>query len=205
MNLTLLSPENSILSQTSSDVDLKDLKTRKHDELIDSMFKFARGEQGDADKKILVGLSAVQVGHLLRIILIDLDADGKGKTGNLQEFINPEVKPLSKETNDWYEACFSAGNIAGIVTRPNKVVVEALKRDGKPVRMELTGYTARIAQHEYDHTEGRRFPDLIVDSNNLHIVEPGQWPKYRNQGAWRNWSTKATFEQWNEIKGIDKP
>lgn len=200
MILSLLTPQNPLLNQKSERVSLTDLRTGKYNDLIDSMFRFARGEQADREKKVLVGLAAPQIGHLVQIILVDLAADGKGKTGNLQVFINPEIIWESPEKSEWYEGCFSAGNIAGIVSRPNRIRVRALDRQNKQFEAEYPGYTGRIIQHECHHLEGVRFPDLISDPNNLHIVKPDQWVAYRNSEDWRNWPHKALFAAWEKMK-----
>lgn len=200
MHLSLIGPENPMLNNPSQEIIISDLQNGKWDELIDAMFAFARGEQTDQAKKIMVGLSAVQVGYPVNIILIDLAANGRGVTGNLEEFINPVIESQSEETNEWYEACFSAGTLAGIVQSPNQIELAAYKRDGTFVRKKLSGYSARIGRHEVDHTLGKRFPDLIKDQENLHIVEPGDWPEYRNSEAWRSWPKKAPPDAWKNIK-----
>lgn len=78
----------------------------------------------------MVGLSAIQVGHLLQIILVDEIADGKGKKGKLKEFINPKVIWASRDKSAWYEGCFSIGNITGIVQRPTSILVFSFNRHG---------------------------------------------------------------------------
>lgn len=200
MNLKLLSPNNPLLNAKSNLINLDALRKGNYNELIDSMFAFAKGEQSNQNKKIMVGLSAIQVGFPVSLILIDLAANGKGKTGDLQEFINPTIEFASEETNELYEACFSAGELAGIVASPNIIRFSAYNRNGLLIHMEVSGYTARIVRHEVEHTEGKRFPDRITDLQKLHIVSAGDWPEYRNGEAWRNWAKPAPAGAWEKIK-----
>lgn len=60
---------------------------------------------------------------------------------------------------------------------------------------------ARIFQHEIDHLNGKRFPDLIKDPKKLHWVLKKEFPLYRNKQAWFNWPRKCSFEKWRKIKG----
>lgn len=67
-------------------------------QLFDEMFAFARGEQSDQQKHVLVGLAAPQIGKSIRVILVDTKADGKGGVSELQLYINPEILEFSEET-----------------------------------------------------------------------------------------------------------
>jgi Polypeptide deformylase len=70
----------------------------------------------------------------------------------------------------------------------------------EPITVELSGFTARIAQHETDHLDGIRFPDRIpVDQpDKLHWVEPEQFPDYRLN--WATWKQLCPRERWEAMK-----
>jgi len=100
-----------------------------------------------------VGLAAPQVGVLRRIVVIDV-GDG------LIELINPEIIEFSGEQTG-QEGCLSCDDRRGIVTRPNKVTVRAMDRDGNVREITGEGLLARAFCHELDHLEGVLFIDKM--------------------------------------------
>lgn len=107
---------------------------------------------------------------------------------------------------EWYEGCYSADRVCGIVRRPISVKVKAFNQKGKLIEEKFDYYTARIFQHETDHLDGHEFVDLVLAQNpdNLHWVEDEEFMEYRNNEAWRNWPKKCSRQKWEEIKGIKK-
>lgn len=93
-----------------------------------------------------IGLAAPQVGVLRRVICIDV---GLG----LHVFINPEI---IKQDGCTYrsEGCLSMPGVYGMVTRPKKVTLKALNRDGEEIIIEAEGLFARAICHECDHLDG---------------------------------------------------
>ena len=148
----------------------------------------------------MVGLAAPQIGISKRIILVDIGADGHGGVANLRAFINPKITDSSKETNEWYEGCYSTDHVCGIVKRPTKIQISAFNQNGQEIKEEYEGYVARIFQHEIDHLNGREFISYITDDNNLHWVEENEFPEYRNNEAWRTWPRKCSRQTWETIK-----
>lgn len=105
-----------------------------------------------------VGLAAVQVGILKRVIVVD---PGDEETG-LIEMINPEIVERSgKELG--VEGCLSIPGLHGEVERSSRITVRGLDRHGNELTVDAEGYLARIFQHEVDHLEGVLFTD-IADS-----------------------------------------
>lgn len=202
LNLSkFLAPNDPLLSRVSEAIDPKDIYSAEIKLCIEEMLAVAYGEQKERDKPLLVGLAAPQIGISKRIILVDVIADGKGKIGDLRLFINPEIVWKSEEQEEWYEGCFSTSRVCGIVQRPLKIRVRYQDRNGKFHEEEYSGYTARIFQHEIDHLDGREFVSRITDDEKLHWVEKEEFPKYRNDGGWRNWPNRCSWEKWKEIKG----
>jgi peptide deformylase len=140
-----------------------------------------------------------------RVIIVDSEANGKGKVGSIKEYINPEIIEVSGEEEEWYEGCFSTGNVTGIVSSPKFVTVKSLDREGKEKIEQHAGYIARIFRHEIDHLNGLRFPNRVKHEENLHFVEPHEFPQYRNQQGWRTWEKKCSWAEWEEISNPDKP
>lgn len=113
-------------------------------ELIDDMKETLIKENG-------AGLAAPQVGVLRRIFIVMAE-------DKYYECINPVIiKTSGKQIGD--EGCLSVKGKYGKVERPNKVVVKALDRNGKPFSVHAEGFIARAFCHEYDHLDGILYVD----------------------------------------------
>ena len=100
-----------------------------------------------------VGLAAVQVGILKRVVVIDV-GDG------VMELINPEIiETAGEQTGD--EGCLSVPGKAGTVTRPNYVKVKALDENMEEVIYEGEGLLARAFCHELDHLDGHLYVEKV--------------------------------------------
>ncbi len=195
-----VAPSDPVLVRVAEHVDVLEITSEETQEYIDQMYKVAYGEQKDAERPLLVGLAAPQIGISKRIILVDVLAGGKGTIGDLRLYINPEITWMSAEVGEWYEGCFSTSRVCGIVSRPNKIKIKAHTKEGKEIQEEHEGYTARIFQHEIDHLNGKEFTTHITNDQNLHWVEEEEFPEYRNKEGWRHWDKKCPREKWNTIK-----
>ncbi|MBJ7449433.1 MAG: peptide deformylase [Parachlamydiales bacterium] len=196
--LALVDAFDPLLDQTCCALSMEEINDPSMQNLFDSMKSFAKGEQSDKQKYVLVGLAAPQIGKNMRVILVDVGADGKGHVSDLRIYINPEIIEMSDDMEAWYEACFSTGNVKGIVERPSRVTVKALDRYGNSIEETHTGYVARIFQHEIDHLNGVRFPDRINSDGLIHIVQAEQMVEYRNYQGWRTWVNTAPQPEWKE-------
>jgi peptide deformylase len=107
-----------------------------------------------------IGLAAVQVGVLKRMLVIDL-AKREETPPNPQIFINPEVTWSSHDRSVYEEGCLSIPEFYEDVTRPASVRVSYLDIDGKPQEVEADGLLATCLQHEIDHLNGVLFIDYI--------------------------------------------
>lgn len=129
--------------------------TPRLEELIKDMLETMYSENG-------VGLAAVQVGVLRRIVTIDV---GEGPI----ILVNPVI--VEKDgVQTGQEGCLSVPNKVGIVTRPNHVIVEALDENMEPQRLEGEGLLARAFCHELDHLDGKMYTSLV--EGDLMEVEP---------------------------------
>jgi peptide deformylase len=100
-----------------------------------------------------IGLAANQVGVSRRVAVVDVDGDRFA-------MINPRI--VETEGRDVAEeGCLSIPDIYGDVTRPDRVVIEALDPAGNRYRKEATGLKARAIQHEIDHLDGILFLDHL--------------------------------------------
>lgn len=139
--------KDEILRKKSKEVEVVDDKIR---EILDDMVETMHYNNG-------VGLSAVQVGILKRLIVIDTDYDD----GKVLKLVNPViVKQKGKQEVE--EGCLSFPNQFAKVIRPQEVVVEALDENGKKVKIKGKGLLAQALCHEIDHLNGILFTDIMI-------------------------------------------
>jgi len=106
-----------------------------------------------------VGLAAPQIGIGVRAILVMLDA--RGDAPHVELFFNPRLVERSDEIALDYEGCLSIQGVCGLVRRNQSIVVEHGTPDQTPRRIEVTGFDARIFQHEVDHLDGVLYIDRV--------------------------------------------
>lgn len=136
-------------------------------QLIDDMWETMYNADG-------CGLAAPQVGHSLCLFIVDskttynnLDPEDRtsffeeGDTGIIETFINAEIIKRSERLWDDDEGCLSIPGISQTVTRPWSITVRYLDRDLQKHQKTFTGLTARMIQHEYDHTQGILYVDYL--------------------------------------------
>ena len=139
----IVTKEDPILRKTSRKVENFNQKLW---DILDDMKETMEKAQG-------VGLAAVQVGLLRRIVVIDV-GDG------LLELINPEVVETKGEIEDT-EGCLSVPGEWGLVKRPEWVKIRAQNRKGVWKFYEGEGLKARCFCHEIDHLDGILYTDKI--------------------------------------------
>jgi peptide deformylase len=118
--------------------------------LIADMFDTMYNEDG-------VGLAGPQVGVGLRVIVVDPHEPDSAPLA----LVNPVITWSSEALERGEEGCLSIPGLREMVERPVAVTVEALDRDGVPLRLEAEGLLARILQHEVDHLDGILFLDRL--------------------------------------------
>jgi peptide deformylase len=102
-----------------------------------------------------VGLAAVQVGVLKRLIVIDL-----GDETGVLKIVNPEIV-ASEGTQLTVEGCLSVPVIKGEVIRPQSLTFKGLNEEGKEISFKATDLFAKAVCHEIDHLDGILFVDKI--------------------------------------------
>ncbi len=135
-------------------------------ELIDNMIETMREANG-------VGLAGPQVNQPLRVTVVETlpeyDDDGNPIEGSRELFVlvNPKIVAESPKMVDGVEGCLSIPGWVGEVERHESVRVRAQDRQGNKIRLRLSGWTARIAQHEIDHLDGILYIDRLTAPENL--------------------------------------
>lgn len=106
-----------------------------------------------------VGLAAVQVGRLIRVIAVDVTPKNPGH--GLIVLINPEITG-SSGAKTGREGCLSVPEYTANITRATGVTVKGLGPDGNETVIEAEGFEAVALQHEIDHLDGILFIDRIT-------------------------------------------
>ena len=105
-----------------------------------------------------IGLAAPQIGHTLRLIVIDLALDNKRASRVL---INPEIIAASEELATREEGCLSLPGQYADITRPARVKVRYLDETGSRQEVDADGLLSACVQHEIDHLDGILFVDHL--------------------------------------------
>jgi peptide deformylase len=126
-----------------------------------------------------VGLAANQIGVARRLMVIDLSVGEK--PDQLHVFINPEITHTEGSITE-EEGCLSIPDFVEIVTRPEKLTVRYLDREGSERTMDAEGLMARAICHEIDHLDGTLFIDYLRGLKKDRIlkriskrVRAGEW------------------------------
>lgn len=153
-----------VLRQQSAEVPSVDAEVRR---FIDDLFETMDAAKG-------VGLAANQVGVATRVAVVGVE-DGR------LAMVNPVI--VSAEGTDRAEeGCLSIPDAYGEVERAERIVLEAVGRDGKPFRLEASGLLARAIQHEVDHLDGILFVDHLGALKRQLLVS--RWKKeHRGEGV----------------------
>ena len=104
-----------------------------------------------------IGLAAVQVGILKRILVIDVSTKDEKKKP--LSFINPIIKKISDETAIYEEGCLSIPDTFIEIERPRICEVEYIDIDGQIKNLKCDGLLSTCIQHEINHLDGK----LIID------------------------------------------
>ncbi len=193
-------PGNPRLSLPVEEVLESEISSKEIQEIIDHMYLVAGGERTNPAAKVMVGLAAPQIGVYKQIVLVDVGANAKRELGELKAFINPKIIWKSEETDKEREGCYSVdGRIFGVVDRPIKITFTAYDRDGNFLTEEISGFPARVFQHEVDHLHGIRFGDRVLqDGGCIHWVEEHMFPEYKK--TWQEWSLHVPADVWLAMK-----
>ena len=137
---------DDILKKKSKDVEKIDEKIQTLiDDMIETMYKYNG-----------VGLSAVQVGILKKVVVIDIE-DGNEPL----ILINPQIIKTKGE-REVEEGCLSFPNQFAKLIRPKEVTVEALNRNGEKITIKAKELLAQAICHELDHLDGVVFVDKMI-------------------------------------------
>ena len=106
-----------------------------------------------------IGLAAIQVGIDKSMLIYDIAPVEEGRSLNV--LINPRIVESEGEVLSENEGCLSVPDYRSDVKRFASILVEAVDRDGDPLRFEAHDFLSIVLQHEIDHLNGKLFIDRI--------------------------------------------
>ncbi len=109
-----------------------------------------------------VGLAAPQVFQPLRLFIYRIPAS-RGEEMPLTAVFNPVLTPLDGEQELDWEGCLSIPGLRAAVPRHKRIRLNATGPDGAPFEKEISGFEARVVQHEADHLDGILYPMRMRD------------------------------------------
>ncbi|KAL8458045.1 hypothetical protein ACS0TY_035792 [Phlomoides rotata] len=156
-----------VLHEPAQEVKPEEIGSERTQKIIDDMVKVMRKAPG-------VGLAAPQIGIPLRIIVLEDSKEYMSyvtkqeikeqdrRPFDLLVVINPVLKKKGSRTALFFEGCLSVDKFRAVVERDLEVEVTGLDRDGRAIKVEASGWQARIFQHECDHLDGTLYVDKMV-------------------------------------------
>jgi peptide deformylase len=161
--LKVITEPNQLLHKESK-------KVKKFDDYLENlaskMIEIMRKNGG-------VGLSSVQVGKLLKMVVVEYLPEFMTKENRIKLnaheplpltiLVNPKITKLSKETNVGCEGCLSLPETELNIIRPNEISLIAQNIKGEKIRIRARNYLARIILHEIDHLDGILITDRAVN------------------------------------------
>ncbi|WP_295680426.1 peptide deformylase [uncultured Nevskia sp.] len=112
------------------------------------------------------GLAAPQIGIGLRVVIFGVEHNERYPDAEDVPFTilcNPVLTALSDEQEDGWEGCLSVPGMRGLVPRYTRLRYSGCDENGVPIEREVSGFHARVVQHECDHLDGILYPQRIRD------------------------------------------
>ena len=143
----IITVPDEILKKVSKPIEKIGVNEKK---LIDNLFDTMYNSNG-------IGLAAVQIGILKRILVIDVST--KDEKNQPIVLVNPVIKNLSNEKSIYEEGCLSIPETFIEIERPKICEVEYIDRKGSKKILKCDGLLSTCVQHEINHLDGK----LIID------------------------------------------
>jgi peptide deformylase len=120
------------------------------------------------------GLAAPQIGVLLQVVIFGVEHSDRYPDAEpvpYTELVNPVLTPLSGAMDEDWEGCLSVPGLRGVVPRHSHLRYEGFDPLGHPIRREVTGFHARVVQHECDHLLGILYPMRMRDLSRFGFTD----------------------------------
>ena len=126
------------------------------------------------------GLAAPQIGIDLQVVIFGVEQNERyPQAEEIPDtvLINPVLTPLSDELEEDWEGCLSVPGLRGMVPRHTRLRYQGYDEKGNRIDRSVTGFHARVVQHEYDHLLGILYPMRIRDFSKFGFIQalfPGE-------------------------------
>ena len=126
------------------------------------------------------GLAAPQIGVSLQVVIFGFEKNQRYPDADEVPFtilLNPHLTPLSEDMEEDWEGCLSVPGMRGIVPRFARLRYQGFDPYGAEIDRSVSGFHARVVQHECDHLQGILYPMRIRDFRQFGFTDvlfPGQ-------------------------------
>ena len=120
------------------------------------------------------GLAAPQIGVGLQVVIFGIDHNPRypdAETVPQTVLINPALAAIGEEVEEGWEGCLSVPGMRGLVPRYRDLRYRGFDQYGKVIERTVSGFHARVVQHECDHLAGILYPMRIRDLRNFGFTE----------------------------------
>ena len=120
------------------------------------------------------GLAAPQVGVLLRVVIFGFEHNDRYPDAEpvpYTEIVNPVLTPIGPDMEEDWEGCLSVPGLRGRVPRHTRLRYTGFDPQGRRIDREVTGFHARVVQHECDHLDGILYPFRMRDLRQLGYTD----------------------------------
>jgi peptide deformylase len=146
---------------------VQQFNTPELDRLIADMFDTMAELSG-------AGLAAPQIGVSQRVVIFGVEANPRYphvEPVPTTVLVNPVLTPIGTDMEDGWEGCLSVPGLRGLVSRHLNLRYTGFDQRGKPVDRTVSGFHARVVQHECDHLDGILYPMRLRDIRLLGFEE----------------------------------
>jgi len=120
------------------------------------------------------GIAAPQIGVSLRVVIFGVGSNPRYPDAEQVPYtvlINPELRPVGDVLEDGWEGCLSVPGMRGLVPRYTRLHYTGFGQFGQPIDRLVSGFHARVVQHECDHLDGILYPMRIQDLTNFGYTD----------------------------------
>lgn len=120
------------------------------------------------------GLAAPQIGVLLEVVIFGVERSPRYPDAEpvpYTELVNPVLTPLAPDVEEDWEGCLSVPGLRGLVPRYSRLRYEGFDPSGRPIRRDVSGFHARVVQHECDHLLGILYPMRMRDMSRFGFTD----------------------------------
>ncbi|OYY49095.1 MAG: peptide deformylase [Methylophilales bacterium 28-44-11] len=120
------------------------------------------------------GIAAPQIGVSLRVVIFGVGSNPRYPDAEQVPYtvlINPTLHPVGDAQEDGWEGCLSVPGMRGVVPRYQRLHYTGFDQYGNPIDRLVSGFHARVVQHECDHLDGILYPMRIQDLSNFGFTD----------------------------------